>query len=174
MTVLKDYNWGRFDRYIDIGGAYGSFLASLLSRHPAAQGVLFDQSQVSTMVQTQSGIWTMWIFEFSLRLILCCIPRQVHRQVTRVRGNELLAGQKLLVYDGCLSYSCPHTPIIRVGLQCAASKIRLKCMLQVVERAESSWMTHPARKLLTGRTAFTSGDFFKPGLQLPTTNPCMH
>lgn len=47
MTVLKDYDWSRFDRYIDIGGAYGSFLASLLSRHPSSRGVLFDQSQVS-------------------------------------------------------------------------------------------------------------------------------
>lgn len=45
-------------------------------------------------------------------------------------------------------------------------------MLQVVERAECSWMSHPARKLLTDRTAFTSGDFFKPG-QLQPLHPSL-
>jgi hypothetical protein len=46
--VLLDYPWGQYERFVDIAGAYGSFMASLLQRHPAAQGVLFDQAQVST------------------------------------------------------------------------------------------------------------------------------
>ena len=37
------------------------------------------------------------------------------------------------------------------------------CLAQVVERAEGDWLRHPERKLLADRTAFTSGDFFKPG-----------
>ena len=44
MAVV-DYNWNRHGRIIDIGGAYGSFLASILAKHAKPQGVLFDQSQ---------------------------------------------------------------------------------------------------------------------------------
>ena len=44
MAVV-DYNWNRHGRIIDIGGAYGSFLASILARHAKPQGMLFDQSQ---------------------------------------------------------------------------------------------------------------------------------
>ena len=43
---MSDYDWGKHARFVDIGGAYGSFLSDLLSRHPGSTGVLFDQSQV--------------------------------------------------------------------------------------------------------------------------------
>ena len=46
MAVV-DYSWNRHGRIIDIGGAYGSFLASILAKHPKPRGVLFDQSQAS-------------------------------------------------------------------------------------------------------------------------------
>ena len=61
--MLKDYEWRRFDRYIDIGGAYGSFLASLLSRRPAAKGVLFDQLQVCQSKRAASNefYWTVGV-----------------------------------------------------------------------------------------------------------------
>ena len=45
-TILQDYNWGKYARYIDIAGAYGSFLADLLKANPKTTGSLFDQSQV--------------------------------------------------------------------------------------------------------------------------------
>lgn len=41
-----DYNWNRYTRIVDIGGAYGSFLARLLRRNRRARGVVFDQPQV--------------------------------------------------------------------------------------------------------------------------------
>jgi hypothetical protein len=44
-SVLVDYPWNEYTRFIDIAGAYGSFLASLLQRYPGARGVLFDQEQ---------------------------------------------------------------------------------------------------------------------------------
>ena len=44
MAVV-DYNWNRHGRIIDVGGAYGSFLASILAKHAKPQGMLFDQSQ---------------------------------------------------------------------------------------------------------------------------------
>jgi hypothetical protein len=45
--VVEDYPWAGHKRIIDIGGAYGSFIASLLERHSGLQGILFDQEQVS-------------------------------------------------------------------------------------------------------------------------------
>ena len=45
-TILQDYPWGRYARYVDIAGAYGSFIAELLKANPKSTGVLFDQSQV--------------------------------------------------------------------------------------------------------------------------------
>lgn len=46
-VAVVDYNWNRHARIIDVGGAYGSFLVSILAKHPKPRGVLFDQSQVS-------------------------------------------------------------------------------------------------------------------------------
>ena len=43
---MLDYNWRRHRRVVDIGGAYGSFLARILRQHTKAAGVLFDQPQV--------------------------------------------------------------------------------------------------------------------------------
>ena len=45
-ALLADYDWSRFDRFIDVGGAYGSVLAALMGQHPATRGVLFDLPQV--------------------------------------------------------------------------------------------------------------------------------
>lgn len=44
-AVALDYNWSRYTRIVDVGGAYGSFLARLLRRNRRARGVVFDQSQ---------------------------------------------------------------------------------------------------------------------------------
>jgi hypothetical protein len=44
--LQQDIPWGRWDRVIDIGGAYGSVLAAVLTQHPGMRGVLFDQQQV--------------------------------------------------------------------------------------------------------------------------------
>jgi hypothetical protein len=43
--VIADFDWSRFARFVDIAGAYGSFLARLLRHAPRAEGVLFDQPQ---------------------------------------------------------------------------------------------------------------------------------
>ncbi|CAL5225407.1 g8219 [Coccomyxa viridis] len=45
-TILQDYAWGKYAHYVDIAGAYGSFIAELLKANPKSTGVLFDQSQV--------------------------------------------------------------------------------------------------------------------------------
>lgn len=45
-VYLERHDFGRPVRIADIGGGRGYFLASLLERHPDAQGVLFDRPQV--------------------------------------------------------------------------------------------------------------------------------
>ena len=43
--MATDYGWNSHERIVDIGGAYGSFLAHLLSVNIKPRGVLFDQPQ---------------------------------------------------------------------------------------------------------------------------------
>ena len=50
-----DYNWNRYTRIVDIGGAYGSFLARLLRRNRRARGVVFDQPQVRPFFNLSIG-----------------------------------------------------------------------------------------------------------------------
>ena len=37
-VAVVDYNWNRHGRIVDVGGAYGSFLASILAKHPKPRG----------------------------------------------------------------------------------------------------------------------------------------
>ncbi len=45
-AVLDVYNVGRCRTVVDVAGGNGAFLAALLTRYPAARGVLFDQPHV--------------------------------------------------------------------------------------------------------------------------------
>ncbi len=45
-AVAEAYDFSRFRRIVDVGGGRGGLLAQILTRAPAAQGVLFDQPQV--------------------------------------------------------------------------------------------------------------------------------
>jgi O-methyltransferase domain/Dimerisation domain len=47
-SVIDAYDFGRFKTVCDVGGGYGSLLASLLERYPTMQGILFDQRHVVT------------------------------------------------------------------------------------------------------------------------------
>lgn len=71
-AVALDYNWSRYTRIVDVGGAYGSFLARVLKRNRRARGVVFDQPQVQafedlsnnwvccTFVDTRTTSWIMF------------------------------------------------------------------------------------------------------------------
>jgi len=54
LALVTDYNWNRFDRVLDIGGAYGSMLEGILRVNTFAKGVLFDLPQV---VERAKGVW---------------------------------------------------------------------------------------------------------------------
>ena len=56
---MLDYNWRRYQRVVDIGGAYGSFLARILRHNAKAAGVLFDQPQVRdpSSSATRRSLW---------------------------------------------------------------------------------------------------------------------
>jgi O-methyltransferase domain/Dimerisation domain len=45
-ALLDAYDFGRFATVVDVGGGRGALLAALLARHPAMQGILFDQAHV--------------------------------------------------------------------------------------------------------------------------------
>jgi hypothetical protein len=44
--ALQAYDFGRFQRIVDVGGAHGALIAAILARHPHVRGVLFDQPHV--------------------------------------------------------------------------------------------------------------------------------
>ena len=48
-AVIAEYPWSRYKRFLDIAGAYGSFLARLLSHVKGTEGVLSDQPQVRAL-----------------------------------------------------------------------------------------------------------------------------
>ncbi|MGH7342951.1 MAG: methyltransferase [Candidatus Rokuibacteriota bacterium] len=45
-AVARAYGFGRFGRLVDVGGAHGHLLATVLRRHRKLRGVLYDQPQV--------------------------------------------------------------------------------------------------------------------------------
>lgn len=45
-AIAKAYRYGQLRRLVDVGGAHGHLLATILERHPELQGVLYDQPQV--------------------------------------------------------------------------------------------------------------------------------
>lgn len=44
---LHDFDWSRFDRLIDVGGAYGSKAIAILQHHPQMRALVFDRPQVA-------------------------------------------------------------------------------------------------------------------------------
>jgi hypothetical protein len=50
-----DFDWGRFDRIIDVGGSKGSKSLAILKRHPHLTALVFDRNQV---IQTAPAYWT--------------------------------------------------------------------------------------------------------------------
>jgi len=45
-AVARAYDFSRFGRLVDVGGAHGHLLATILRRHRKGRGVLYDQPQV--------------------------------------------------------------------------------------------------------------------------------
>ena len=45
-AVARAYSFGRFAKLVDVGGAHGHLLATVLRRHKKLRGVLYDQPQV--------------------------------------------------------------------------------------------------------------------------------
>ena len=47
-AYLRDFDWGRFDRIIDVGGSTGSKSLAILRLHPQLRAVVFDRPNVIT------------------------------------------------------------------------------------------------------------------------------
>ncbi len=52
--LLEDFNWGAFDRIIDIGGSKGSKSISILTSYPTLKAVVFDRPQI---IETAKNHW---------------------------------------------------------------------------------------------------------------------
>ncbi|MGZ5076460.1 MAG: methyltransferase [Methylobacter sp.] len=53
-SFAVDFDWGRFDRIIDVGGSKGSKSVAILKRHRHLSALVFDRSQV---IQTAAAYW---------------------------------------------------------------------------------------------------------------------
>ncbi|MGR9117570.1 MAG: methyltransferase [Gammaproteobacteria bacterium] len=53
-SLVTDFDWGRFDRVIDVGGSMGSKSLALLKRHPHLTALVFDRDRV---IQTAAAYW---------------------------------------------------------------------------------------------------------------------
>jgi hypothetical protein len=45
-SFARDFDWGRFERVIDVGGSKGSKALAILKRHPALRALVVDRAQV--------------------------------------------------------------------------------------------------------------------------------
>jgi hypothetical protein len=54
-SFATDFDWGRFDRIIDVGGSKGSKSVAILKRHPHLSALVFDRNQV---IQTAVAYWS--------------------------------------------------------------------------------------------------------------------
>jgi len=53
-SFATDFDWGRFDRIIDVGGSKGSKSLAILMRHPQLTALVFDRNQ---LIQTAASDW---------------------------------------------------------------------------------------------------------------------
>jgi hypothetical protein len=53
-SFTTDFDWGRFDRVIDVGGSKGSKSLAVLKRHAHLSALVFDRPQV---IQTAASYW---------------------------------------------------------------------------------------------------------------------
>lgn len=54
-SFATDFDWGRFDRVIDVGGSKGSKSLAILKRHAHLKALVFDREQV---IQAAATYWT--------------------------------------------------------------------------------------------------------------------
>ena len=52
-AVVDAYDFSPFKTIVDVGGSYGTLLATILRSHPAARGILFDQPHVVAVAGEQ-------------------------------------------------------------------------------------------------------------------------
>jgi hypothetical protein len=50
-TFLTDFDWGRYERLIDVGGSKGSKSIAILKQHPQLKAVVYDRSRIIEKAQ---------------------------------------------------------------------------------------------------------------------------
>lgn len=51
LDYLQDFDWGRYDRLVDVGGSKGAKTLAILQHNPQLQGVVFDRQQVTASAE---------------------------------------------------------------------------------------------------------------------------
>jgi hypothetical protein len=55
-AIARAYPFGQFAQLVDVGGAHGHLLATILRRHRTVEGILYDQPQVVTAASASGFI----------------------------------------------------------------------------------------------------------------------
>ncbi|KAK9798227.1 hypothetical protein WJX73_009795 [Symbiochloris irregularis] len=82
-TLVKDYNWGRYSRLIDVGGCHGSFLRDILRQWPVPKGINFDQAHV---IEEAKPIWAA--YETGLQQKVEMVAGDFFRSETIPKGED--------------------------------------------------------------------------------------
>lgn len=62
-AVAEAYNFSKFGTLVEVGGGYGSLLATILAAHPKLKGVLYDQPSVIAGAKTSQFVTAKGIAE---------------------------------------------------------------------------------------------------------------
>lgn len=155
---LDDFDWGRFERLIDVGGSNGSKALAILKRNPRLKALVFDRPQV---IENAAADWRDKIDEdllarvtFSGGDMLEAIPSahsegDIYLFIAIFHGMNDAQAEKILTN---LRTACgPHYPTIAI-IDCVAEAQRIDPTvasfdMQMLigtcgrERTEAEWRT---------------------------------
>ena len=155
-SYLDDFDWGRFDRLIDIGGSNGNKSLAILKQHPKMHALVFDRPQVIKNAATN------WSYKVDAELLtrvtfiggdmLKTIPtaqseRDIYLFISIFHGMGDAQAKKILsnLRTACI----PHSPTI-VIIDCVAEAqhinptianfdMQMLIATQGRERTEAEW-----------------------------------
>lgn len=131
IDYLHDFDWGRFDRLIDVGGSNGSKALAILKRNPKLNALVFDRPQVieNAAVDWRGKIDAELLERVSFRGgdMLEAIPdahseRDIYLFIAIFHGMDDTRSEKILIN---LRTACdPYHPTIAI-IDCVAETQRI-------------------------------------------------
>ena len=128
---LDDFDWGRFERLVDVGGSNGKKSLAILKRHPKLEALVFDRTQV---IENATAYWHDKVdanilarATFSGGDMMEAIPtarseRDIYLFIAIFHGMDDTQAEKILTN---LRTACgPHRPTIAI-IDCVAEAQRM-------------------------------------------------